>query len=395
MRMGETPNKDVLFVDQSGAMGGAELSLLDTVRLRCNEHPADHVVLLSEGPFADRLQAVGVSNEMLSLAIDVGKQSGVGHQLTALPRVLRIARQIAKRARRHTVIYANTQKAAVVGAVVAKLARRPLIWHLRDLLDAEHFSGANRRVVITATNFAAKRIIANSEATADAYRRAGGRVPVTVIHNGIDPAPFASASEREVHHFRESLALPHDAKLVGLFGRLTPWKGQHLLLEALATDQLKNVHALMVGDALFTGEDRDYAEQIKKQSETPPLTGRIHWLGQRDEVPLLMRACDVVVHCSTQPEPFGRVIVEGMLAERPVIASAAGGALEILDHRSTGLLTKLGCAEGLCEAIKQLVENPGEASHLAKAGHAEAHQRFDLHDRVADINRVIEEVAKR
>lgn len=392
--MAEIPRRNVLFLDQSGAMGGAELSLLDIARLRAEKQHRDHIVLLSEGPFAARLQTAGVSTEVLPLSINVEKQSSIGHQLSALPRVLRLASQIAEQACQNDVIYANTQKAAIIGAVAAKMARRPLIWHLRDLLDAEHFSQANRRVVIAATNFAAKRIIANSEATANAYRQAGGRVPVTVIHNGINPAPFASIAETDVHRFRESLALPSEAKLVGVFGRLTPWKGQHLLLEALETDALKNVHTIIVGDALFTDEDRAYAKRLKEQSTAAPLAGRIHWLGQRDDVPLLMQACDMVVHCSTQPEPFGRVIVEGMLAGRPVIASAAGGALEIIDHERTGLLTELGSAKSLREAIRQIIENPSEAEHLAKTGRAEARQRFDLHERVGDINRVVEEVVR-
>lgn len=385
----------VLFIDQSGELGGAELSLLDIVRTRRSELASnDSVALLSGGPFADRLRRAGVGVSMLPLSTGVKKASGLFRQLAAFPSVLVTAWRLASMARTHDLIYANTQKAAVVAALAARLAKRPFVWHLRDMLDAEHFSAANRKVVIGLTNRAASLVLANSQATADAYRRAGGRVEVRVVYNGIDPTPFSKERLGQQLNLRQELGIPDEATLVGAFGRLTPWKGQHVLLQAMSSPSLGYVHAIVVGEALFTDEDRVYAEELHAASQAEPLAGRVHWLGHRDDVPDLMRACDVIVHSAVDPEPFGRVLVEGLLAGIPVIGAAAGGALEILRDGETGLLTTPGDANELADAITALIEYPEEAQRLAEAGRADALERFGLMACVEVVNEAISQVVR-
>lgn len=381
----------VLFLDQSGALGGAELSLLDIVRLRTQQGGADTVALLSDGPFRERLAEHRIDCVVEPLAVEVQKNAGVLNQALAAPRVWSLARRLAKLARQHDAIYANTQKAAVVGALAAWLAGRPLVWHLRDMLDADHFSRANRQVVVAMTNRVASLIIANSQATADAYRRAGGTVRLEVVHNGVDEAPFQEAAGTDRSAIRSSLGAS-EAPLVGVFGRLTPWKGQHVLLDALERESLTHTHALIVGEALFTDEDRQYADGLRQRTESGPLAGRVHWLGQRNDVPALMHTCDAVIHCSEMPEPFGRVILEGQLAGKPVIASAAGGALEILEEGVTGLLTPPGDADALAGALAQILGEPDFARRLAEAGKARAIERFGLIRCVSQVNGLLDSI---
>jgi glycosyltransferase involved in cell wall biosynthesis len=177
-------------------------------------------------------------------------------------------------------------------------------------------------------------------------------------------------------------------KVVGVFGRLSHWKGQHLAIEAVA--ELPGVHLLLVGDALF-GED-EYVSQLQNAVADYEISDRVHWLGFRDDVPELMQACDIVLHCSTAPEPFGRVIAEGMFAGRAVIASNAGGATEIINHQETGLLTKLGCAAAIREAIQWYIDNSDQADAIAKRGREDVLKRFDIDDKVREINEIICEV---
>ncbi len=166
-----------------------------------------------------------------------------------------------------------------------------------------------------------------------------------------------------------------DRPIVGIFSRLAPWKGQHVLLEALAL--LPDVQALLVGEALFQDEQH-YAHQLRERAAQPDLAGRIHFLGFRDDVPVLMQLVDVVVHTSIAPEPFGRVIVEGMLARKPVIATQAGGALEIVRSGKTGLLVPPGNPSALAQAIRYVLDNPDQAHQLAQAAYEEARMRFSL-----------------
>lgn len=376
----------VLFLDQSGGLGGAELCLLDYLRRR--RGPAE-VVVFADGPFVSALRDAGVSTRLLAFDPAVTKTSGALRQLFAAPRLAAFSRRIAKIAKAHDVMYANTQKAAIVGAAAAWMSRRPLIWHLHDILDSDHFSCANRMAVIAATNLVRCHVIANSQATAEAYRRAGGRHEATVIYNGIDVERFGESAGFDREQIRLGIGVDSDQRLIGVFGRLTPWKGQHVLLDALQSDALRKVAAAFVGEALYTNEDRAYADRLRQMSADPGLASRVHWLGHRNDIPELMQACDVVVHCSTQPEPLGRVIIEGMLAGRPVVAAAAGGALEIINDGVDGLLTPPGDSDRLAAAIGSLLIDPEFAKRLAEAGRASARDRFRLEDRAQDVDEVL------
>jgi glycosyltransferase involved in cell wall biosynthesis len=115
-----------------------------------------------------------------------------------------------------------------------------------------------------------------------------------------------------------------------------------------------------VGDALF-GEQA-YAATLHARAAQPDLAGRVHFLGFRSDIPALMCSMDIIAHTSTAPEPFGLVIVEAMLARRPVIATAAGGALEIVLRQQTGLLVAPGSIAELHDALSYILANPVEAT---------------------------------
>ena len=220
------------------------------------------------------------------------------------------------------------------------LAGKPLVYHLHDILSLEHFSRSNLWLLVGLANRRAGQVIANSEASRTAFLAAGGKTPVSVCYNGFDCQPFDAwhanrLENRRQHRSPWQLA---DQPVVGVFGRFAPWKGQHVAIDAIRA--LPGVHLLLVGDALF-GEE-EYKRKLLAMAEAPELAGRIHFLGFRDDVGELMQAVDVVAHCSTAPEPFGRVIVEAMLSRRPIVASRAGGAMEIVEHCVSGLLAEPG-----------------------------------------------------
>jgi glycosyltransferase involved in cell wall biosynthesis len=359
-----------LYLDQTGQLGGGEIALLPWL---CHVRAGAHVVLFEDGPFRTLLEENGVSVEVLALnnLKQVRRESGPLAVLSALPALLSLRRRVAAIAADYDVLYANSQKAFLIAAM-AKRRGQPLVWHLRDILTAEHFSPVLRRVAVYFGNRYATRIVCNSQATANALIAAGGdRAKITVVHDGVDAAPFDVPAD--IAELRAQIA-PGAPTLVGLFGRLTPWKGQHVLLEAIAT--IPSAHAVLVGDALF-GEQA-YAATLYERAAQPDLGGRVHFLGFRSDVPALMRAMDILAHTSTASEPFGLVIVEGMLARRPVIATAAGGALEIVLPQQTGLLVAPGSVAELHDALQRLLANPAEAARLAAAGRERAERHFSL-----------------
>lgn len=375
----------ILFLDHTGMLGGAELSLLDIAR---HFRAEGRVLLFGDGPFRGRLQEAGVAVtvEPAGEALQrVRRDGGPAAALRSAPAVLRLARRVAAEARTCDVLYANSQKSLVIAALAARRTGRPLVWHLRDLLTPEHVSGLNRRTAVALANTSAKLVIGNSAATAAAFVAAGGRRSLAaVVHNGIDPRPFDDAVADS-----GGAAVPPGAPVVGVFGRLAPWKGQHVLLDALP--RLPGVHALVVGDALF-GEEA-YAERLRARARELGVAARTHFLGFRGDVPALMKACDVVVHTSTSPEPFGRVLVEAMLAGRPVVASAAGGALEVVEDGVSGLLAPPGSSVALAAVVERLLGDPCLRRRLRRAGRQRALERFALAPMCALIERHLRDLA--
>lgn len=380
----------ILFVDQTGQLGGGELSLFDIVT-----HlgmPAE-VVLFSTGPFHEALVGAGVKVHVLDSNVSgkIHRKSGSWSALSATPALWNLQRKIARLASSGDVIYANSQKAFIAGALAARTVRKPLVWHLRDMLTADHFSPVLRRVAIYLANRYATVVIANSKATQQSFLDSGGRASlVRVVYNGISPAPFENGDPATFASLRTKLA-PDPGFLVGVFGRLSPWKGQHVMLEALL--QLPDVQVVFVGEALF-GED-EYAAQLRSRSEDPALQGRVHFAGFRKDVPALMRAVDAVALTSISPEPFGRVIVEGMLAGKPVIATRAGGALEIIRDRETGLLVEPGNPQDLAAAIHSIQQDKRLAARLGAQGRHAALTQFSLDAMVGNVRSVLLNLPRR
>lgn len=365
----------LFFIDQSGNLGGAELCLADIAR--SFESPV-LIGLLQDGPFRKRLQSLDIPVEVLSdQPLQVRKESGLTAGLKSLKQLIPLIQKAAQKAAAYDAIYANTPKALVVGALASALSRRPLVYHLHDIISPEHFSKTNRQLLIFLANRFASLVIANSQATKAAFIEAGGQASkVEVVYNGfcLDDYPLVPKSEHGISTLRQELNLT-DQFVVGHFSRLAPWKGQHILLDAL-TRLPDNVVALFVGDALF-GEDT-YVRALHQQVEAQGLSDRIHFLGFRSDVAQLMTACDLVAHTSTAPEPFGRVIVEAMLCARPVVAAAAGGAVELIEHRQTGWLCPPNDPEKLANITLTCQTQPAEASAIAQEAQKQARERFDV-----------------
>ncbi|MEM7682159.1 MAG: glycosyltransferase family 4 protein [Planctomycetota bacterium] len=384
----------VLFIDQSGQLGGAELSLLALAE----RYPGPcRVVLLADGPLRAKLETVGIQTmvcAMPSALARVDRGAGLTGALRRTPGSVGVIRRLARLAKSCDVVHANTQKAWVLGAVAARLARKPAVWHLRDILTADHFSRVNRTVAVRLANRLATRVIANSQATADAFVEAGGRPALTqVIWNGVAPPQASSPETTPADQVwrRAGADVPQDAPVVAVFGRLSPWKGQHVAIDAVAN--LPGVHLVLVGAPLF-GED-DYAGQLRQQIDDAGLQDRVHMPGFCENVAELMRAADVVLHCSTAPEPFGRVLVEAMLCRRPVVAADAGGPREIMRDRYTGRLTRPSDAEHLAQTLRELLSSPDERRRLADAGYDDAMARFTLAPMVDAVTRTLTQAAAR
>lgn len=350
------------------------------------------VVLLADGPYVATLEAAGVCVHVLRTrpALHAVRRESPRPSLGAVLALPALCREIAKLAAPYDLIYANSQKAFLVACGAGILARRPVLWHLHDILTTEHFSQTNIRLDVALANRVAVRVLAVSHAAADAFVAGGGnRAKVRVVHNGVDPQLFLSAKRQS--RVRSELRLsgiPHSAPLVGCFSRLSQWKGQHIVLDALR--ELPEAHAMFVGDSLFGQEE--YSAQLRARAATLGISDRVHFLGARADVPNLMCAADVIVHPSIAPEPFARVVIEAMLSGKPLVASRGGGTVEIVEHGKNGLLFTPGNATELASAVGRLLSNPKEASDMGNAARSYAVANLSLQSMLAEVGQHVREV---
>lgn len=387
----------ILFLDQSGKLGGAELSLLDLAKFY---RSSCLVSLFADGSFRRVLEQNKVPVRILSKrALKIHKDSNLWQSISNVGQLIPLISEVISISKSYDLIYANTQKAMVVGSIVSFVTKKPLVYHLRDILSLEHFSRVNRRLAVSLANRFASLVIANSNATKAAFVEAGGKERlVEVVYNGFALQKYLDRSDRsdrqgvyadrrltETGEAETSPTLLGTTQLkqelnlegryiVGHFSRLSPWKGQHILIEALT--HCPEVTAILVGDALF-GE-HDYIEELHQQVKQLGLSDRVRFLGFRLDIPELMSMCDLVVHTSTAPEPFGRVIVEAMLCGQPIVATAAGGAVELIEHGQTGWLVPPGNILELAETIERCRQQSEITEAIARAGKVSAVERFDL-----------------
>lgn len=363
---------NILFLDQSGKPGGAELCLIDVAK---PYRDSCLVGLFSDGPFRQLLEQQNIPVQVIgNEPIQVRKESGFIQGFSSLGQLTPLIRQVVQLSRDRDIIYANTQKALVVGAIASLIARRPLVYHLHDILSTDHFSQANRRLAVTLANRFASLVIANSKATQSVFIEAGGKPEITaVVYNGFDPE-FYKIPDLNISEFRQNLGI-EGRFVVGHFSRLSPWKGQHILIEALSHCP-EDVTAIFVGDALF-GE-QDYVQHLYSQVAKLNLEKRVKFLGFRSDIVPLMTACDLITHTSTAPEPFGRVIVEAMLCGKPVVAANEGGATELVEKNKTGWLISPEDPIKLTEVITICRKHPEFAATIAHQAQIHASQHFDL-----------------
>jgi glycosyltransferase involved in cell wall biosynthesis len=200
---------------------------------------------------------------------------------------------------------------------------------------------ARGRIVIAASHFIADLVATRHEV--DPAR-------IRVIPRGVDPAVFdpASVAGNRVAKLAAEWRLPDGVRIVMLPGRLTSWKGHAVLLDSIARLNRRDVMCVFVGS--HQGRHR-YAAALEHQAMRLGMADRLRLVGQCDDMAAALALSDVVVHASTKPEAFGRVVIEAQAMGRPVIASDLGGPVETVRHGETGWRVPPNDPEALAAAI--------------------------------------------
>jgi glycosyltransferase involved in cell wall biosynthesis len=365
----------VLLVDHASALGGAEHSLLLLLK-HLNRDRFQPLLACNRGPLAEAAAALDVP----VIPVEMPR---IRSEMLGPLRLLRGGLALATIIRRQVVdlVHSNVMRASFYAALAATLSRRPLLWHVRDIHPPTE--GWYTRLMCRL----AVQVIAISQAAAAPLP---GPAKVTVVYNGVDLEDFPLGLDRVA--VRAELGLPADAPIAGIVGRLRPWKGQERFLRvaAMVARQLPKARFLVVGGVIFAGSEA-YETRLRQLAVELGLAGRVIFTGQREDLPRILAALDVLVHCA-DAEPFGRVLIEGMAARRPVVAFADGGVPEIVTDGETGLLVGPGDIEGMAEAVMSLLVDPDRRHGMGAAGRRRVETHFDARQTAHAVEGVYDEV---
>jgi glycosyltransferase involved in cell wall biosynthesis len=289
------------------------------------------------------------------------------------------------------LVHSNGLKLHVLAAR-ARL-RAPLVWHLHDFVGSRRMT--TRLLRWSRSRVAA--IIANSRAVADDIRNAiGDSVPVSAIHNAVDLVRFAPTGPRaDLDRLAGMPPAAPGTVRVGLVATFALWKGHDVFLRAIAKQPAAPpIRAYVVGGPLYetTGSQSSREELRRRASGLGLVVGFTGFIDRSDAA---YRALDVVVHASTAPEPFGLVIAEAMACGRPVVASHAGGAVELVRPNIDALVHSPGDADALAAAIHTLAVDPARRAALGREARAAAERAFDRSRLGRELLSVYESVAVR
>ena len=257
----------------------------------------------------------------------------------------------------------------------------PLVWHLHDFLGSRAVMGRLLRVAArgrpTITGVAVSRAVEQ-----DASRVLSGRASVRSAYNAVDLERFSPEGPRVDLDAESGLPPAPDGTLrVGLIGTFATWKGQDVFLSAAARvppEVAPGMRFYIIGGPIYkTGGSQWTIDQLRARAEALGLAGRVGFAGFQADPSAAIRSLDVVVHASTRPEPFGRVIVEGMACRRAVIAVDGGGSAELFEDGRTALGIPPEDPAALASAIARLATDPALRERIAAQGRDSAVARFD------------------
>lgn len=177
---------------------------------------------------------------------------------------------------------------------------------------------------------------------------------ITVIPRGVDLEQFTpkKVTERRVVQMIDRLRLPEDKPVILLPGRLTRWKGQNVLLEAVKKLPKGEFFCLLVGD---DEKHPNYRDELRKTIVREGLASSVAMVGNLNDMPALYSLATVVLSTSVRPEAFGRIPAEAGAMGRVVIAPNHGGATEIIQNEKTGFLVEPGNADALADTLKHVL----------------------------------------
>jgi glycosyltransferase involved in cell wall biosynthesis len=360
-------------------MYGAEQSLLLLLE-NLNRNLFEPVVFTPEGPLAERIRKLNI--EVITEKLN---RINIKNPFPYLKTVYYLYRLIKRK--KIDLIHSNVILCNQYGAIAAKLAGKPIICHVRNIL------GSKRVFSRTFLKYA-DVLIANSQATYDGYKnyiREGQKS--YIVHNAVDLKDYSVSSDNK-RDFLMRYGIEGRSFIIGVIGSIEPRKAQDIYLRAFEklAKKYSNIITLMVGDTGFSN-DIEYLNEVRNFVDERNLNERVIFTGFTEKMSVLYKAIDLLVLPSFQ-EPFGRVLIEAMAAGKPVVATKSGGPCEVIEDGVTGFLVSAGDYSNLASAMDRIVSNKKIACKFGKNGKTRVKRLFNIKEHVMRIEQIYLELLK-
>ncbi|HEX5146625.1 MAG TPA: glycosyltransferase family 4 protein, partial [Conexibacter sp.] len=374
----------VLCVNHTSQVSGGERSLLLLLRGLPDEHVP--VLACPDGPLADAARAAGIPGPPITGTAGSLKL----HPLYTTRTVQELSRAAVEV--RHAcdelgveLVHANSIRAGLVVALARRLGAPPTLAHVRDVLPPGPLSAMTLRTLDASVD----AVVANSRYTLAHLPATFRRAATAVVHNPVDLERFDPGAV-DAGAFRAELGLGDGARLLTVVAQVTPWKGQDVAIRALAQlrERGHDAHLALVGSAKFVAKETRYdnaafLRELHALAAALGVERHVAFPGERDDVPAIMAAADVLLMPSWQ-EPFGRAVIESMAMGTPVVATSVGGTGEIVTHGADGLLAPPREPERWCAAVDRLLRDDALRARIGAAGRERA-RAFAVERHVAEM----------
>ncbi|MDW8290763.1 MAG: glycosyltransferase family 4 protein [Armatimonadota bacterium] len=360
----------VLYVNQWSGLGGAEISLL---RLFANlpRGQVQAVLACPPGDLAQRAQRLGV--QVVPIQIPPVRSC---RPLRAID-VQSLQQAIAS----CDLVHAYSVRAGWYAGRLCRQLCVPMVWSIHDVFP---FAWQQMWLQVVAQRYA-QAVVVYSQVLA---RQFGTRLQhrVHLVPHGVEVEVFAPLGAAQREQVRRRYDTPAHAPVVLHVGRVMPFKGQHLFLQ-MARRLLSRYPAERAPVFWLAGDESvaapRYARRVRALAEG--LTAHVRWLGFQDEIAPIIASAEVLVHCSTRPEPFGLVVIEAMACGTAVVSANRGAPVEILEDGRTGLLTPPQDVRALANAVDYLLTHEQERQAIVSRARRVACERYTLQQHVQQL----------
>jgi glycosyltransferase involved in cell wall biosynthesis len=368
--------KRIFYISPGTDLGGGEVSLLTLIKNLDRSRFTPIICAYDNGRFVERAKELDCPVYVLTYS----------NVLSQLRFVFKLSHLI--KAEKSDLVHVNTLD--IRAGIATRLAGRKLVGHLRVIFPTTWVDRAFVKI--------AHKTISVSNAVRDHFCQAENTPPnaFETIYNAVDIQTITTSN------LREELNLTSETKIIGVVGRIDPWKGMEIFIKAAAQviQKQPDTHFVIAGTPGPNAEEQAYHQHLKEQVVTFGLTHNFHFLGYRSDALSLIKQFTTLVVPSRilqtpngiKTEGFGRVAAEGLAMQTPVVASRVGGLSEIIEHKKSGLLFAESDHNELASHIIGLLENKSLCQKLSQTGYTRFIEHFSVDRHLLNIQSLYDQL---